>query len=649
MELTADFLAVKSGDCWSFSAYSCMVSIMHIHLVTLHAMPSAQAVPLAASFLKAYLDGRPSPRFPATVSCTEFFCGTPLDQILSEIKDQGPDVVGLPVYVWNRLECCALLKQLRQECPGLLLIAGGPEATADPARLLAEAPFDLLVVGEGELTVAELADRISSGASLQGLPGTAQLVDGRLQLISRPQVEDLAILPSPYLAGLLDRHIGNGMVWQLSRGCSFACEFCYDGMGDRKVRRYPLERLEQELDYLVARGASQIFALDSTFNTDKKRAKTLLRLIRDKAPDVHFHFEVRHELLDKEQAELFAQLTCSLQIGLQSADPAVAGGVGRKFNRDEFVAKVMLLNDSGATFGFDLIYGLPGDTLEKFKEGLNFALLLYPNHLDIFPLAVLPGTVVAGKAAGIGMKYLSGPPYTLQDSPSFPLADMQQARRLGAASDILYSRGKAVAWFNGVARGLKLQPVELLERFAQWLQHRLGREFDEAEFEDLQIWQLQRLFLTGVFNERKAQKLLSAALDCVDYHFAYGVALMAVPPQPLDDDLLQLDLLDLPLKRATSLTLLPFHYEVLDILDSGEPDLVWIAKHLKQTGSWAAIYPAHGEVCTESLIKPYYRLLEELDGKRKAGLLAAKLRVPADEALEFLQVAMAEGMVTVAA
>jgi len=119
--------------------------------------------------------------------------------------------------------------------------------------------------------------------------------------------------------------------------------------------------------------------------------------------------------------------------------------------------------------------------------------------------------------------------------------------------------------------------------------------------------------------------------------------------QQIDDDLLQLDLLDLPLKRATSLTLLPFHYEVLDILDSGEPDLVWIAKHLKQTGSWAAIYPAHGEVCTESLIKPYYRLLEELDGKRKAGLLAAKLRVPADEALEFLQVAMAEGMVTVAA
>lgn len=620
---------------------------MNLHLVTLHAMPSAQAVPLAAAFLKAHLDQQPSLRGRALVSMTEFFCGTPLDQIQQAILEQRPAIVGLPVYVWNRNDCCELARRLRSARPELLLVAGGPEATADPGRLLHEAPFDLLVVGEGELTVAELLERRLDGQALQGLPGTAQLIDGAVQVIPRPQVEDLSALPSPYLAGLLDTHIENGMVWQLSRGCPYACEFCYDGMGDRKVRRYPLDRMEQELDYLVSRGASQIFALDSTFNTDKKRAKHLLRLISETAPDVHFHFEVRHELLDKEQSELFAGLTCSVQIGLQSADPAVAGGVGRSFNRDDFTNKVMLLNNSGATFGFDLIYGLPDDSFDKFREGLNFALSLYPNHLDIFPLAVLPGTKVANKAAGIGMKHLTEPPYTLLESTSFPLADMAKARQLGSASDIFYSRGKAVAWFNGVARGIKLKPVELLERFGSWLQGKMGRMPDEAELEDRQIWQLQRRFLTDLFDQRKAQKLLPAALDCVDYHYAYGVALMAVPPIPPDDhQLLQLDLMAMQLKRADSLTLLPFHYEILDILDSGEPDLAWISKQLPKTGSWAAIYPAHGEVCTESLIKPYYRLLEELDGTRTAGAIAKQLRIPVADALEFLQFAMAEGLIT---
>ncbi len=620
---------------------------MHLHLVTIHAMPSAQAVPLAAAFLKAYLDGRPGPKPPVTVTTAEYFSGTPLEQIAGEIVGQQADLVGFPVYLWNRSDCCALIQQLRRHCPQLLLIGGGPEATADPAGLLQQAPFDLLAVGEGELTLAELLERRAENQPLAGLPGTARLVAGELQLVPRPKIEDLALLPSPYLAGLLDDHIRNGMVWQLSRGCPYACEFCYDGMGDRKVRRYPLERLEAELDYLVAHGAAQVFALDSTFNTDKKRAKSLLRLIRDRAPGVHFHFEVRHELLDKEQAQLFAELTCSLQIGLQSADPAVAGGVGRAFDRDDFRRKVMLLNDSGATFGFDLIYGLPDDSLEKFREGLNFALSLYPNHLDIFPLSVLPGTAVGIKAANTGLKHLAGPPYTLQESPSFPLADMAVARRLGAASDIFYSRGKAVAWFNGVARGLKLQPVELLERFGDWLLARQGRQCDEAEFDDRAIWQLQRQFLTQLFAERKAEKLLPAALDCVDYHYAYGVALMAVPPvPPSDDELLRLDPLQLPLRRAESLTLLPFHYEILDILESGEPDLAWIAKHLKASGSWAAIYPAHGEVCTESLIRPYYGLLEGLDGNQPSGQVAARLKIPADDALELLQFALAEGMVT---
>ena len=68
---------------------------------------------------------------------------------------------------------------------------------------------------------------------------------------------------------------------------------------------------------------------------------------------------------------------------------------------------------------------------------------------------------------------------------------------------------------------------------------------------------------------------------------------------------------------------------------------------LFRSGSWAAIYPAHGEVCTESLIRPYYRLLEALDGKQSSGQVAARLNIPADDALEFLQFALAEGMVVV--
>ncbi|HKZ16942.1 MAG TPA: radical SAM protein, partial [Geobacteraceae bacterium] len=439
---------------------------MRLHLVTIHASRSPQAVPMAAACLKAYLDARPANGKPVTVSCAEFICDEPLRDISSAIQADQPDIVAFSMYAWNRVACCSLAQMLRSEAPGLTIIAGGPEATADPVGVMAEAPFDFLVVGEGELTISEVLDRLDDGRPLDGVGGIARRADGEVVVVRRPPVTDLGALPSPYLSGILDGHIPDGVLWQLSRGCSFGCDFCFDGMGDRTVRRYPLERLEAELDHMVRRGVNQIFVLDSTFNQDAKRAKTLLRLIWKKAPHVHFHFEIRSELLDAEQARLFAGLACSLQIGLQTSDPKIARNVKRSLDRGDFIAKIGLLNSSGAVFGFDLIYGLPGDSLARFKEGLDFALALYPNHLDIFPLAVLPGTALAARACDLKLRHLDKPPYTIIESPTFPAADVAAARQLAAACDIFYSRGKAVAWFNGIVAALRLTPASFLESFA---------------------------------------------------------------------------------------------------------------------------------------------------------------------------------------
>jgi radical SAM superfamily enzyme YgiQ (UPF0313 family) len=620
---------------------------MRLLLVSIHAYRSPQAVPLAAACIKAHLDGRPAPAHPVKVSLADFFRGDSLSDISSAILEARPDIVAFSMYVWNRVECRSLADMLRRAAPGLTIIAGGPETTADPVGVMGEAPFDFLVVGEGELTMSDALDRLADGRALVGLAGIARWAGCEVEVTRRPPVADPGNLLSPYLTGVLDGHIANGVLWQLSRGCSFGCDFCFDGMGDRKVRRYPLERIEAELDYIVRRGVQQVFVLDSTFNQDATRAKTLLRLIRRKAPHVHFHFEVRSELLDAEQAQLFAGLTCSLQIGLQTSDPEVARNVHRALNRRDFISKIGLLNRAGAVFGFDLIYGLPGDSLAGFRKALDFALALYPNTLDIFPLAVLHGTVLAARARDLELRHLEKPPYTLMETPTFPAADVTAARRLAAACDIFYSRGKAVAWFNGILAALRLAPSSLLESFAAWLREKFGGEFAEADFRDEEIHILQRDFLTTIFVKRKVNKLLPAALDFVDYHYYYAAAVMSVAPVlPSGRKPARTDLLRRPLTVPPSTRLAVFNYEILDLLDSGEPDLWRIFEALRPVGSFAVIYPRGGEVVTESLAEPYYRLLERLNGGGPAGPIAAELAIPPDEALEFLEFAAAEGIVT---
>ena len=409
------------------------------------------------------------------------------------------------------------------------------------------------------------------------------------------------------------------------------------------MRRFSLARIEQELRLFARMGVPQVFVLDSTFNKIPARAKEILRMIRKLAPGVHFHFEVRSEFIDAEMAGLFASLTCSLQIGLQSADPGVLRGVGRGFDRDDFAGRVALLNQSGAIFGFDLIYGLPGDSAPLFRDSLDFALSLYPNHLDIFPLAVLPGTRLHGKAAALGLAHLDGPPYTLLATPSFPAPALEEARQLAAACDIFYSRGKAVAWFNAVVSALKLTPSAFLAAFSRFLGTRGAG--GEQEIGEEEIWGLQREFLNQIFPERKKAKLLPLALDLAYYHHLYALALLAAPPAPPTAAALKkIDPLRRPLALAPSAALARFSYEILDILEAGDLELAPFTSCFRPAPSYAIIYPSAGEICTESVSRPYFELLAALDGAQSAQALCKRFSIPAAEALAFLEFALTEGI-----
>ncbi|MBK7294870.1 MAG: radical SAM protein [Holophagaceae bacterium] len=187
---------------------------------------------------------------------------------------------------------------------------------------------------------------------------------GTLAGWARPRpVKDLTDLPSPYLDGTLRPGDYGGALWELSRGCPFTCDFCFEARGTAGTRRIPLARVEAELDLFQARGIREVFVLDPTFNYHKVQAKQVLRLIAAKAPGTHFFFEVRSEFLDREMAGLFAAIHCTLQMGLQSAHDDVLRNISRSFDPDDFEAKILLLHQAGVPYGFDLIYGLPGDTL----------------------------------------------------------------------------------------------------------------------------------------------------------------------------------------------------------------------------------------------------------------------------------------------
>ena len=117
------------------------------------------------------------------------------------------------------------------------------------------------------------------------------------------------------------------------------------------------------------------------------------------------------------------------------------------------------------------------------------------------------------------------------------------------------------------------------------------------------------------------------------------------PELPTDRELEQTDFLAARFTVAPGARLARFNYEIVDILEAGEVELREFVDCFDRAGSCAVIYPRGGEVFTESLIEPYFRLLEQLDGRTPAEKTAAALKIPADETASFLEFAAAEGII----
>lgn len=491
-------------------------------LVTIHIERGAEAVPLGsacvASALKAAFT--PEPDGFLDISILEAFQNQSPMELSKKIWAADPDLVGFSLYSWNRDRAIQTARELRKSFLGPggnetsrvsppLLFCGGPEATASPQGLGISdgGPFDAVFTGEGETAVVRWVRE----------PGTLPP--------PFPPSEDLSSLPSPWLDGTLEPRGREGVLWELTRGCPYGCTYCYESKGDRHVRSISEERLLGELELFTLSQVPSVFVLDPTFNADKKKAHRVLDLLIAKAPQIHWHFEVRAESLDREMARKFAALGASLQIGLQTANSRVSLAVGRPLDRGRFTSRIDLLNQEGAVFGLDLMYGLPEDTLAGYRDSLNFALSLYPNSVDLFRLAVLPGTILADQARDRGIIAQSQPPYLVQSTPTFSASDLAKAERLSRATDRFYNQGRAVGWFNQILHPLKLRPSVFLEGFADFLDRNRGWDTLPSRQDPVALERLQLAYLDQRFEKAQVDYLLPAVWDIVRFHGAWARAL----------------------------------------------------------------------------------------------------------------------------
>jgi radical SAM superfamily enzyme YgiQ (UPF0313 family) len=403
-------------------------------------------IPLAAAYLKLLAERR---GLAASYHIELFPAGLANslgDQALvTAIAQREPWLVGFTCYLWNIERTLWVARELKRLLPGVRIVLGGPEITADNAWVLDTPDYDFAVIGEGEQTFAQLLLGLlandTPALAMPGLyiptAGPGPRFDRARQPAFRSPLPDLNELGSPYLAGILDAAEEDMLLLETSRGCRYRCRFCYYWKSYTDTYYVSNDIILATLRHAAERGAREVFLLDPTLNQRKDFAD-LLRLLAAGNPGRRFIYfaELRGEGVTEETARLLAAANFTeAEVGLQSIEPDAMALMDRKNNLRAFERGVRAMLAEGVRVKVDLIVGLPGDTVASVRRGLHY---LHDRglgrDLQVFNLAVLPGTAFRQDAAALGLVYQPRPPYYVLQTPSLGRTDlfglMQEAQDL---------------------------------------------------------------------------------------------------------------------------------------------------------------------------------------------------------------------------
>ena len=354
-----------------------------------------------------------------------------------------PDVLGVSVTCWNAravYEVCRIVGHVRPECA---IVLGGPEVGPIATDVLAShAHVHAVVRGEGEATFADLLGTLAGGGKAWRVDGvTARKADEIVAAPDRGLIADLDSIPSPYLAGVL-LPVDGGAYLETYRGCPHRCEYCFEGKGYGRLRRFSDERVAAEIRAVAsAPGVRSFSFIDPVFNLTSDRLAMLADVLAPHAErGVRLHtVEVDVERIDDAAASHLARAgVASVETGPQSVGERALATCARAFDADRFRAGVGALRRAGISVECDLIVGLPGDDVFDFLGGLRFVLDLDPGSVQSSTLHVLPGTGLWDRAAELGLGFDPEPPHEVIATPDVTFRDLRRAEVLASSAQKAY-------------------------------------------------------------------------------------------------------------------------------------------------------------------------------------------------------------------
>jgi radical SAM superfamily enzyme YgiQ (UPF0313 family) len=157
-------------------------------------------------------------------------------------------------------------------------------------------------------------------------------------------------------------------------------------------------------------GVNYFYFVDELAIVSKHQISRLLNLILDELPPIKFRMDCRVTMFDGYIANLLKKAGCAfLNIGFESSSQNVLDQMNKRATVDQNIAAAELAKSIGIGCGINMIFGMPGDTIETMWENAEFIKRFnqYDQIRTIRPITPYPGSPLFNKAVELG--FLSGP------------------------------------------------------------------------------------------------------------------------------------------------------------------------------------------------------------------------------------------------
>jgi len=333
--------------------------------------------------------------------------GVDIGMVIATIKRRRPVVVGVAhVYTCLADRVNSLCRAIRQQAVETCIVIGGVHASHSPRESLIDSGADLVVLGEAEVTLAELILCLQVGNDIRTVPGIGYLTRG-LYMTSgaRTPVAELDELADiDYGSFDMAQYAGPQRFFPIvtARGCPFPCTYCSSAhFWGRTVRRRSVARVATEMKLLKEEYGVTLFDFqDDTFTVNKHYVYQLAGALREL--DVRWTCETRADCVTEDLLRCMKDSGCvGIRVGVESANDATLKLLDRRSSLSVYESFFSMASRIGIRVRPSIMIGLPGETEDDIRRTVTILEQLpFSGPMAAWVFTPIPGTRIHDARTG---------------------------------------------------------------------------------------------------------------------------------------------------------------------------------------------------------------------------------------------------------